>query len=106
MLVVFPVLYILTVIAVALAGNSAIKSLNLEAVIFSLSIGLLISNTVPLPQWFRSALSTELFVRTGLVLLGTGVIFTDILKAGGLGLIQALAVVVSVWYFASGSVKN
>jgi uncharacterized integral membrane protein (TIGR00698 family) len=100
MLVVFPVLYILTVIAVALAGNSAIKSLNLEAVIFSLSIGLLISNTVALPEWFRSALSTELFVKTGLVLLGTGVIFTDILKAGGLGLIQALAVVVSVWYFA------
>lgn len=100
MLVVFPLLYILTVVAVALAGNSTIKSLNLEAVIFSLSIGLLISNTVPLPQWFRSALSTELFVKTGLVLLGTGVIFSDILKAGGLGLIQALAVVVSVWYFA------
>lgn len=100
MLVVFPVLYILTIIAVALAGNSAIKSLNLEAVIFSLSIGLLISNTLSLPQWFRAALSTELFVKTGLVLLGTGVIFSDILKAGGLGLIQALAVVVSVWYFA------
>jgi uncharacterized integral membrane protein (TIGR00698 family) len=97
MLIVFPVLYILTVIAVALA---AIKSLNLEAVIFSLSIGLLISNTLPLPQWFRAALSTELFVKIGLVLLGTGVIFSDILKAGGLGLIQALAVVVSVWYFA------
>jgi uncharacterized integral membrane protein (TIGR00698 family) len=34
------------------------------------------------------------------VLLGTSVIFGDILKAGSLGLIQALAVVTSVWYFA------
>jgi uncharacterized integral membrane protein (TIGR00698 family) len=85
---------------VLLAGNSAIKSLNLEAVIFSLSIGLLISNTINLPEWFRATLSTELFVKIGLVLLGTGVIFSDILKAGALGLVQALAVVLSVWYFA------
>src|SRR6187200_890636 len=48
----------------------------------------------------RESLSAELFVKIGLVLLGTGVIFSDILKAGGLGLIQALIVVLSVWYFA------
>jgi uncharacterized integral membrane protein (TIGR00698 family) len=41
-----------------------------------------------------------LYVKIGLVLLGTGVIFGDILKAGSLGLVQALLVVVSVWYFA------
>lgn len=35
-----------------------------------------------------------------MVLLGTTVIFSDILKAGSLGLIQALVVVLSVWYFA------
>jgi uncharacterized integral membrane protein (TIGR00698 family) len=97
---VFPVVYILTVVALILAGNSGVKSLNLEAVIFSLSIGLLIGNVFHLPEWFRSALSTELFVKIGLVLLGTGIIFSDILKAGGLGLIQALIVVLSVWYFA------
>src|SRR5690606_28289605 len=50
--------------------------------------------------WFKDALSTELYVKIGLVLLGTTVIFGDILKAGSLGLIQALLVVVSVWYFA------
>jgi uncharacterized integral membrane protein (TIGR00698 family) len=61
---------------------------------------LLVSNTFRLPDWFRAALSTELFVKIGLVLLGTSVIFSDILKAGSLGLIQALLVVISVWYFA------
>lgn len=80
--------------------NKELKGLNLEAVIFSLAIGLLIGNTVQLPVWFRETLSAELFVKIGLVLLGTSVIFSDILKAGSLGLIQALAVVLSVWYFA------
>ncbi|MBO9700096.1 MAG: putative sulfate exporter family transporter [Sporocytophaga sp.] len=100
LLLAFPGIYLLSVFALILAGNSQMKSLNLEAVIFSLGIGLLVSNLINLPQWFRSILSTELFVKIGLVLLGTGVIFGDILKAGGLGLIQALVVVVSVWYFA------
>ncbi|WP_343588088.1 putative sulfate exporter family transporter [Flavobacterium sp.] len=96
----FPIIYFLTLIALVIAGNAKIKALNLEAVIFSLIIGLIIGNLFKLPEWFRSALSTELFVKIGLVLLGSSVIFSDILKAGSLGLIQALVVVLSVWYFA------
>ena len=99
-LIVFPVVYLLTIVALILAGNSKIKSINLEAVIFSLSIGLLIGNLVRLPNWFKAVLTTELFVKIGLVLLGTSVIFSDILKAGSLGLVQAVIVVLSVWYFA------
>lgn len=100
LLIVFPSVFVLTIFALILAGNSTVKEYNLEAVIFALGIGLLISNSFTLPEWFRNALSTELYVKIGLVLLGTTVIFGDILKAGSLGLIQALAVVVSVWYFA------
>lgn len=100
LLVVFPVVFVLTVLALILAGNATVKEYNLEAVIFSLAVGLLISNCFRLPDWFKEALSTELYVKIGLILLGTTVIFGDILKAGSLGLIQALAVVLSVWYFA------
>jgi uncharacterized integral membrane protein (TIGR00698 family) len=96
----FPVLYFLTIIALVIAGNEQVKAYNLEAVIFSLFIGLFISNFFKLPDWFRSSLSTELFVKIGLILLGTTIIFSDVLKAGSLGLIQALLVVLSVWYFA------
>jgi uncharacterized integral membrane protein (TIGR00698 family) len=99
-LVGLPVVYILTILALIIAGNSAIKNLNLEAVIFSLLIGLVIGNTIKLPDWLKASLSTEVFVKIGLVLLGTTVIFSDILKAGSLGLVQALIVVISVWYFA------
>ena len=100
LLIVFPIVMVLTVIALIIAGNETVKNYNLEAVIFSLAIGLIISNCFKLPQWFKDALSTELYVKIGLVLLGTTVIFGDILEAGSKGLIQALLVVVSVWYFA------
>ena len=99
-LVGFPVVFGLTIVALLLAGNKTLKDLNLEAVIFSLAIGLLIGNLFKLPNWLRASLSTELFVKIGLVLLGSSVIFGDVLKAGSLGLIQALVVVLSVWYFA------
>ncbi|KLT71343.1 YeiH family protein [Flavobacterium sp. ABG] len=99
-LIVFPLVYLLTFIALIIAGNSVLKGFNLEAVIFSLILGLSIGNFFKLPDWFRAALSTEVFVKIGLVLLGTSVIFSDILKAGSLGLFQALLVVLSVWYFA------
>ncbi|MEX1240732.1 MAG: putative sulfate exporter family transporter [Cyclobacteriaceae bacterium] len=97
---VFPALYAVSVVALLLEGNEGIKSLNLEAVIFSLSIGLLIGNLFTLPVWFRSVLNAEMFVKIGLVLLGTRIIFSDILEAGSLGLIQAVVVVLTVWYFA------
>lgn len=100
MILAFPVIFFLTLIALVIAGNDEVQSLNLEAVIFSLAIGLLVGNTMRLPDWFRNILSTEMFVKIGLVLLGTSIIFGDILKAGSLGLIQALVVVVAVWYFA------
>lgn len=100
LLIVFPTVYNLTMLALILAGNAFVKDYNLEAVIFSLAIGLAISNLFNLPDWFKNALSTELYVKIGLILLGTTVIFGDILKAGSLGLIQALVVVISVWYFA------
>lgn len=100
LLIVFPSLFLLSLLALILAGNTLIKTYNLEAVIFSLTIGLLIGNLFKLPEWFKAVLSTELYVKIGLVLLGTTVIFGDILKAGSLGLIQALVVVLSVWYFA------
>ena len=96
----FPLVYVITIFALIVAGNKSVKVYNLEAVIFSLGIGLVIGNLFTLPQWFRSALSTELFVKIGLVILGSSIIFSDILKAGSYGLLQALIVVVSVWYVA------
>lgn len=96
----FPLVFLLTLGSLILSGNSFLNELGLETVIFSLLIGLLIGNLFRLPRWFRDSLNAELLVKIGLVLLGTRVIFSDILKAGSLGLVQSLIVVLSVWYFA------
>src|SRR5690606_40789946 len=96
----FPLVFVLTLGSLILSGNLFLNELGLETVIFSLLIGLLIGNLFRLPQWFRNSLNAELLVKIGLVLLGTRVIFSDILKAGSLGLVQSLIVVLSVWYFA------
>ncbi|KGE12720.1 YeiH family protein [Sphingobacterium deserti] len=98
--IVVPVVFLLSLIALFFAGNSVVKEFNLEAVIFSLAIGLLISNLFKLPIWFKAVLNAEFYVKIGLILLGTSVIFGDILEAGARGLVQALLVVLSVWYFA------
>ncbi len=95
-----PFVYLITIVALIVAGNEFVKGLGLEAVIFSLIFGLTIGNFFTLPQGLKDSLTSELFVKIGLVLLGTSVIFSDILKAGFLGLVQALVVVLSVWYFA------
>jgi uncharacterized integral membrane protein (TIGR00698 family) len=100
MLIVFPAVFALTTIALIAAGNATVNEYGIEAVIFSLVIGLLVGNLFKLPDWFRESLTSEFFVKIGLVLLGTTVVFTDMLKDGKLGLIQALVVVFSVWYFS------
>jgi len=40
------------------------------------------------------------FIKTGLIILGTSILFTDIIKAGLPGILQAVLVVSVVWFFA------
>ena len=93
-------LFAIAVAALTIGGNSAVNNLGLEAVIFSLIIGLLINNIWGTPAWIRKALASELYVKIGLILLGTTIFFQDLLKSGALGLIQAVIVVFTVWNFA------
>ena len=65
--------------------------------------GLLVSNTIGVPGWLRPAVHTEFFIKTGLVILGAGMLFSDLMQAGAPGMIQALLVVIVIWYRASGS---
>ncbi len=95
----FPVIFVLTLIAQLIGGNQFMQDWGLETVIFSLLIGLFISNVLSVPEWLKESLSSELFVKIGLVLLGTSVIFGNLLQSGALGLIQSILVVICVWYF-------
>ena len=95
----FPVVFVLTLLAMVVSGNKFLKDWGFETVIFSLLIGLFISNVFSIPKWLKESLSSELFVKIGLVILGTTVLFDDLLKAGALGLIQSCVVVFVVWNF-------
>lgn len=92
--------FLLAVLAQFLSSFAGFKNLGLETVFFSLIIGLLIGNLFRLPDWIRSGVLTELYVKIGLVLLGATILFKDIMVAGSFGLIQAVIVVIVVWYFA------
>ncbi|MFI3294788.1 MAG: putative sulfate exporter family transporter [Rikenellaceae bacterium] len=95
------IIVLLAVAANYLSSHPVIKSATgLEIVFFAVALGLLISNTIGVPEWMRSAIHSEFFVKIGLVLMGTTIIFSEIVTAGALGMIQALIVILSVWGFA------
>jgi uncharacterized membrane protein YadS len=93
----YVLLFLVTFLAHVITGFAGVKEMGLEIVIFSLLLGLSISNLFSLPAWLKPLLQTELYIKIGLVLLGCGILFGDILKAGSLGMIQSLIVVLAVW---------
>lgn len=92
------VIFLLAWTAHALAAHAGIKELGLEYVLFALGLGLLWSQLLPTPDWLMIAVRTEFFIKIGIVLLGAGMLFGDLLKAGAPGMIQAVLVIPVVWY--------
>jgi uncharacterized integral membrane protein (TIGR00698 family) len=93
----FPIVFIIAWLSQFIAGNSAVKYWGFEYVIFALVIGLVVSNLLKVPDWLKQAIRTEYYIKTGLVILGAGILFFEILSAGALGIVQALLVVSVVW---------
>ena len=94
----FPIVYILAWLSQLIAGNSTVNYWGLEYVIFALIVGLVVSNVIGIPDWLKEAVRTEYYIKTGLVILGAGILFFEIVQAGALGIVQALLVVSVVWY--------
>ncbi len=95
----FPFVFIIAWVAMFLAGNYTVHYYGLEYVLWCLALGLFISNVIGVPDWLKEAVRTEYYIKTGLVILGSGIMFGEIIQAGALGIIQALLVVGVVWYF-------
>ena len=83
-----PAFLTLFVLAVAVRLISAEFTLKryLEWAFWALAVGLLISNTVGVPKWLRPAIRTEFYIKTGLVIMGFSVLFSNIAKFGLYGL--------------------
>lgn len=96
----FLVIFILTLAAQLLASIPFCKKYGLEAVLFAVALGLIVSNCFRVPAWLKPAIQSEFYIKIGIVCLGATVLFGEIMKSGAYGLAQGLIVVFSVWYFA------
>ncbi|MGC4056332.1 MAG: putative sulfate exporter family transporter [Paludibaculum sp.] len=96
----FLVVFTLGWLAQLIAGNSTMAYWGIEYVIFALVLGLFLSNVIGCPDWLMEAVRTEYFIKSGLVIMGATILFQDIMEAGVLGMLQAVLVVVVVWYFS------
>lgn len=109
-----PAFLALFVIALAVRLIAAEYTLNryLEWAFWALLVGLLISNTVGVPQWLKPAIKTEFYIKTGLVIMGFSVLFSNIAKFGlyGLGIawIVTPIVILFMWYLGTKvmNIKN
>lgn len=88
----FLLLFGLATLAYVLSEQALIRYYNLEFALWALLIGLLISNTIRTPQWARSALRTEFYIKTGLVLLGAEVLVSRLIELGVPGIFVAWVV--------------
>ncbi len=93
----FTVLYIMAVIVQMLGAWSVAKTLNLEAPVMALIVGMIIGNFVKIPEWFDAGMRTEFYVKTGIVLMGATLPFTLILQSGPVAFLQATVVAVSTF---------
>jgi len=101
----FAVVFILACFAYWIANQAEIKYWGLSYAMWALLVGLLISNTIGTPDWLKAGARTELFIKTGLVLLGAEVLFVKIVSLGPPGLMVAWIVtpVVVIFMFLFGT---
>ncbi|MBS7649696.1 putative sulfate exporter family transporter, partial [Candidatus Bathyarchaeota archaeon] len=95
----FPIIFILSLMALLIASQDYVNYLGLEYVLWALLIGLFISNVISAPQWLKSSIKTELFIKIGLVLLGAEILFGTLLATGSFGIFEITVGLFMVWYF-------
>ena len=101
----------LFVISIIVRWMSAEFTLNryLEWAFWALLIGLIISNTIGTPEWLKPAVKTEFYIKTGLVIMGFSVLFSNIAKFGlyGLGIawIVTPIVIIFMWWLGTKILK-
>ena len=97
----------LFIISIIVRWISAEFTLNryLEWAFWALLIGLIISNTIGTPEWLKPAVKTEFYIKTGLVIMGFSVLFSNIAKFGlyGLGIawIVTPIVIIFMWWLGT-----
>ena len=105
----FTVIFLIGIISYIFALQTTIKAWGISYAIWALFFGLLISNTIGTPDWLLKGARSEMFIKTGLVLLGAEILFSKILKLGAPGLVVAWivtpTVIIFMWFFGTRWLK-
>ncbi len=91
------ILFLGSLVVFYLAGWEVMKRYDLGAPLLALIIGLIIGNIIKVPEWFKTSLRTEYYIKTGIVLLGATLPLTLIFSAGPIAFVQATIVAVTTW---------
>lgn len=104
----FAALFVLSIVVRLISAEFTLNR-YLEWAFWALIVGLLISNTVGVPTWLRPAIRTEFYIKTGLVVMGFSVLFSNIAKFGlyGLGIAWGVTpiVIIFMWWFGTKVLK-
>ncbi|XOV93017.1 MAG: YeiH family protein [Bacteroidota bacterium] len=88
----FAVVFLVALLANVLSAQANFKAIGFGYALWAIVLGMIISNSFGIPEWLRGALRHELFIKTGLVLLGAEVLFGKILAIGLPGIFVAWVV--------------
>ena len=99
----FAMLFLLGSVSYFLAGQTIMRNIGFGYAAWAIIFGLLISNTIGTPSWVRPALCTELYIKTGLILLGAEILMSKILAIGIPGIFVAwvvtpIVLVTTYWF--------
>ncbi|MDT8363435.1 MAG: putative sulfate exporter family transporter [Nitrosomonas sp.] len=99
----FALVSLLALISLLLAAQNDFKSYGIEYAIWAILIGIVISNSIGTPEWASSALQTEFYIKTGLILMGAELMIGKILAIGLPGIFVAwivtpIVLVATYWF--------
>ncbi len=94
----FAIIFGLSFLAILVSKQAFIKKWGISYVLFALAFGLIIGNFFKVPKFLKEAGQTEFFVKIGLVAMGATIMFSVIIKAGAMGMVQAIIVATTVWF--------
>ncbi|NTV32991.1 MAG: putative sulfate exporter family transporter, partial [Deltaproteobacteria bacterium] len=95
--------FALAVLAYMAEQQSTMSHYGFGFPLWAIIFGILISNTVGTPKWVMPAVSTEYYIKTGLVLLGAEILFNKILAIGKPGIFIAwictpITLILTYWF--------
>lgn len=88
----FAGIFIIAILSFVFSSNKEVSYLGINYAIWAIAIGIIISNTIGVPEWLKPAVKSEYYIKTGLVILGAEILITKVLAIGLPGIFVAWVV--------------